>query len=128
MSQSATHTASCGRTRPVGCFSSSSLGSTTATAGCVVVVVGGVVLVVVVVTLLVVVSPMTSWRPRCYAFVFVQWFCCHHSSAHQGVANRDLKLENLLLDHDGSNGHKPLLKICDFGFSKVRNGFDTQQY
>lgn len=39
---------------------------------------------------------------------------CHK----RGVANRDLKLENLLLDQDGSNGFKPLLKICDFGFSK----------
>lgn len=36
----------------------------------------------------------------------------------QGVANRDLKLENLLLDRDGSNGRRPLLKICDFGYSK----------
>lgn len=35
---------------------------------------------------------------------------------HQGVANRDMKLENSLL-----TGHaKPLLKICDFGYSKVR--------
>ena len=32
----------------------------------------------------------------------------------QGVANRDLKLENLLLDQDQSSGN-PLLKICDFG-------------
>lgn len=36
----------------------------------------------------------------------------------QGVANRDLKLENLLLDRDGT-GCRPLLKICDFGYSKV---------
>ena len=33
------------------------------------------------------------------------------------MANRDLKLENLLLDHDGTS--RPLLKICDFGYSKV---------
>ena len=32
----------------------------------------------------------------------------------QGVANRDLKLENLLLDQDQASGN-PLLKICDFG-------------
>ena len=38
----------------------------------------------------------------------------------QGVANRDLKLENLLLDHDGQDGTRPLLKISDFGYSKVR--------
>ena len=38
-------------------------------------------------------------------------------SATQGVANRDLKLENLLMDQDNS-GKRPLLKICDFGYSK----------
>lgn len=31
-----------------------------------------------------------------------------------GVVNRDIKLENSLLD--GSK--KPLLKLCDFGYSK----------
>lgn len=40
------------------------------------------------------------------------------SGMHQGVANRDLKLENLLLDRDGRDGTRPLLKICDFGYSK----------
>ena len=35
----------------------------------------------------------------------------------QGVAVRDLKLENILLDRAGSV--RPLLKICDFGYSKV---------
>ncbi|KAK9837089.1 hypothetical protein WJX81_002014 [Elliptochloris bilobata] len=39
---------------------------------------------------------------------------CHRS----GVANRDLKLENMLLDRDGQDGTRPLLKICDFGYSK----------
>ena len=34
------------------------------------------------------------------------------------MANRDLKLENLLLDRDGRDGTRPLLKICDFGYSK----------
>jgi len=38
--------------------------------------------------------------------------------ARQGVANRDLKLENMLLDRDGQDGTRPLLKICDFGYSK----------
>ena len=33
----------------------------------------------------------------------------------QGVANRDIKLENTLLD--GTT--RPLIKICDFGYSKV---------
>lgn len=37
-------------------------------------------------------------------------------SLFQGVANRDLKLENLLLDRQG--GRRPLLKIADFGYSK----------
>ena len=31
-----------------------------------------------------------------------------------GVVNRDIKLENTLLD----GGKRPLLKICDFGYSK----------
>ena len=34
------------------------------------------------------------------------------------MANRDLKLENMLLDRDGQDGTRPLLKICDFGYSK----------
>ena len=33
----------------------------------------------------------------------------------QGVANRDIKLENTLLD----STTRPLIKICDFGYSKV---------
>ena len=36
---------------------------------------------------------------------------CHR----MGVANRDIKLENTLLD----GSVRPLLKICDFGYSKV---------
>ncbi|DBA86304.1 TPA: hypothetical protein ACH3X2_005543 [Trebouxia sp. C0005] len=38
---------------------------------------------------------------------------CHK----KGVANRDLKLENLLLDRKDTDS-RPLLKICDFGYSK----------
>lgn len=37
---------------------------------------------------------------------------CHQ----RGVANRDLKLDNLLLDVGG--GGRPILKMCDFGYSK----------
>ena len=33
----------------------------------------------------------------------------------QGVANRDIKLENTLLDGTA----RPLIKICDYGYSKV---------
>ena len=40
----------------------------------------------------------------------------------QGVANRDLKLENLLVVKREGEGARPLLKICDFGFSKVGSG------
>lgn len=36
----------------------------------------------------------------------------------QGVCHRDLKLENTLLDGRPA----PRLKICDFGYSKVRMG------
>ncbi|KAK9795493.1 hypothetical protein WJX73_006956 [Symbiochloris irregularis] len=55
---------------------------------------------------------------------------CHR----RGVANRDLKLENLLLDHDGKDGIRPLLKICDFGYSKhdrsssAKSGVGTPVY
>ncbi len=34
----------------------------------------------------------------------------------QGVANRDIKLENTLLEGTA----RPIIKICDFGYSKVR--------
>lgn len=34
----------------------------------------------------------------------------------QGVANRDVKLENTLLVSTA----RPLIKLCDFGYSKVR--------
>ena len=36
-------------------------------------------------------------------------------SGAQGVANRDIKLENVLID----SSPRPLIKICDFGYSKV---------
>ena len=35
------------------------------------------------------------------------------------MANRDLKLENLLLDRPFLPASNPILKICDFGYSKV---------
>ena len=53
---------------------------------------------------------------------------CHR----RGVANRDIKLENLLLD-DGSMA-KPLLRICDWGCSKhehnssAKTGVGTTPY
>jgi len=37
---------------------------------------------------------------------------CHK----MGIMSRDIKLENTLLD----DGQWPLLKICDFGYSKVK--------
>mmetsp|Transcript_10857 Transcript_10857/g.32543 ORF Transcript_10857/g.32543 Transcript_10857/m.32543 type:complete len:344 (+) Transcript_10857:974-2005(+) len=51
-----------------------------------------------------------------------------------GVANRDLKLENMLLDCDGSTGRRPMIKICDFGYSKhtlnssAKTGVGTATY
>jgi serine/threonine-protein kinase SRK2 len=39
---------------------------------------------------------------------------CHR----RGVANRDIKLENCLLQNEEGLPH-PLLKICDFGYSKA---------
>jgi serine/threonine protein kinase len=41
----------------------------------------------------------------------------------QGVANRDLKLENILLSQQPPAQTRPLLKLCDFGYSKVRSGY-----
>lgn len=40
----------------------------------------------------------------------------------QGVVNRDIKLENTLLD----SSPRPLVKICDFGYSKVLHGCTWQ--
>ena len=40
--------------------------------------------------------------------------CMHAHSVEQGVVNRDIKLENTLLD----SSPRPLVKICDFGYSK----------
>jgi serine/threonine-protein kinase SRK2 len=53
---------------------------------------------------------------------------CHR----RGVANRDLKLENLLLDD--VELPKPLLRICDWGYSKhesnssAKTGVGTTPY
>uniref|UniRef100_A0A061SGC3 Sulfur stress regulator n=1 Tax=Tetraselmis sp. GSL018 TaxID=582737 RepID=A0A061SGC3_9CHLO len=45
---------------------------------------------------------------------FQQLICAVDYMHHKGVVNRDIKLENSLL----TNHVKPLLKICDFGYSK----------
>eukprot|EP00884_Botryococcus_braunii_P019876 jgi/Botrbrau1/6572/Bobra.40_2s0035.1 len=36
----------------------------------------------------------------------------------RGVSNRDLKLENILVDRDTADHPRPLVKLCDFGYSK----------
>ena len=61
-----------------------------------------------------------SWRTcRCSAAttIFSTQRLDASATTLQGVANRDLKLENLLLDRPttGIDGDWPLLKICDFG-------------
>ncbi len=38
----------------------------------------------------------------------------HQQTNPQGVASRDIKLENTLLD----GSPRPLIKVCDFGYSK----------
>jgi serine/threonine protein kinase len=48
--------------------------------------------------------------PDSTATVLLAVCCCL-----QGVVNRDIKLENTLLD----SSPRPLVKICDFGYSKV---------
>jgi len=45
---------------------------------------------------------------------FQQLICAVDYMHHKGVVNRDIKLENSLL----TNHVKPLLKLCDFGYSK----------
>jgi serine/threonine protein kinase len=55
------------------------------------------------------------------------FFLIHHNVLHnlilyillQQICHRDLKLENTLLDMNKNSS--PRLKICDFGFSKVKN-------
>jgi len=52
-------------------------------------------------------------------FFFHQILCGVAYMHMKGVCHRDLKLENVLLDHDGiGGGESPTVKICDFGFSK----------
>jgi len=46
---------------------------------------------------------------------FQQLICAVDYMHHKEVVNRDMKLENSLLTND----KRPLLKICDFGYSKV---------
>ena len=46
----------------------------------------------------------------------------HH---HQGIANRDIKLENTLLNSNYETALRtsqrfPIMKLCDFGYSKVQ--------
>lgn len=42
----------------------------------------------------------------------------------QGVANRDIKLENTLLSKNPAPNLLPIVKLCDFGFSKVEGKHD----
>lgn len=50
-------------------------------------------------------------RCYCHLQLIVGLDYCHR----MGVVNRDIKLENTLLD----SSPRPLVKICDFGYSKV---------
>lgn len=50
------------------------------------------------------------WFATVLALCWCVCWCCV-----QGVVNRDIKLENTLLD----SSPRPLVKICDFGYSKV---------
>ena len=52
----------------------------------------------------------------CFSLVIVRNCRPPQLTMLQGVANRDIKLENILLD--GSEP-RPLIKISDFGYSKV---------
>jgi len=52
----------------------------------------------------------------CTRWLFQQLVMAMDYCHKMGLSNRDIKLENLLLSDDGEF---PILKICDFGFSKV---------
>ena len=57
--------------------------------------------------------------PESLARYYFQQLICGLSHLHkEGVCHRDLKLENTLLD---GNPSAPLIKICDFGYSKRKN-------
>jgi serine/threonine protein kinase len=53
-------------------------------------------------------------NPYSYLQLILALDYCHR----RGVANRDIKLENCLLQNEDGLPH-PLLKICDFGYSKA---------
>lgn len=55
------------------------------------------------------IKPEAQLQRRAFASAAKAFLCVQ-----MGVVNRDIKLENTLLD----GGRRPLLKICDFGYSK----------
>lgn len=66
------------------------------------------------------IAAVTCVLPACFSpsHAAAVLMCCRPVFGSQGVVNRDIKLENTLLD----SSPRPLVKICDFGYSKVRAG------
>lgn len=65
-------------------------------------------------------------KEKCLPEEFARWFfqqlCIAISYCHKrDVVNRDIKLENILLDES-----RRLLKVCDFGFSKGKKDSDPK--
>ncbi|KIY99114.1 kinase [Monoraphidium neglectum] len=66
-------------------------------------------------------EPFARW---CFQQLVLGVDYCHKKARRSarracfGVANRDLKLENTLLDWPHPSLSKPIVKICDFGYSK----------
>ena len=67
-------------------------------------------------------GPVPAGLPEADARHFFQQLVCAVEFAHElGVANRDIKLENTLLDDaavSAGSSRLPDVKICDFGYSK----------
>lgn len=55
-----------------------------------------------------------GWISFAYRWLFQQLIIAVDYMHRRGLAHRDIKMENILLD----NSQRPIARICDFGFSK----------
>lgn len=59
---------------------------------------------------------LPEWLARCFFQQLI--LALHYLHQTVNIAHRDIKLGNILLN---TKYRIPILKICDFGYSKVRN-------